>query len=79
MNEVVKVEIPVDAEAAEALKDNARRERVGRLVSRIALLYRGMDALVEVLDRTSRRAQEAGLTDEDINAELAVYNAERRS
>ncbi len=36
MNEVVKLEIPIDAVAADALKDPATREHVGRLISRIA-------------------------------------------
>jgi hypothetical protein len=49
MNELVKVEFPVEAAAAEALKDAAARERVGRLISRLALLYQGHDVLSDVL------------------------------
>ena len=79
MNQIVKVEIAVDALAAEALKDTARRERVERLVSRVALLYQGHDELADTLERTSQQAQAAGLSDADIDAELAAYNAERRS
>jgi hypothetical protein len=78
MNKLVRVEIPVDEVAAEALKDAARRARVGRLVSQVARLDQGPDPLAAVLERTSRAAQAAGLTDEAIDAELTSYNAERR-
>jgi hypothetical protein len=78
MNKVVRVEIPVDEAAAEALQDADRRARVGRLVSQVARLYQGPDPLEAVLERTSRAAQAAGLTDAEIDAELAAYNAERR-
>jgi hypothetical protein len=79
MNEVVKVEFPIDAAAADALQDDAARERIGRLISRVALLYQGQDGLAQVLDRTAQEAAAAGLTDRDIEAALAIYNAERRS
>ena len=38
MNTLVHVEIPVAEDAAEALRDEDRRARVGRLVSQVALL-----------------------------------------
>jgi hypothetical protein len=38
MNRLVRVEIPVDEAAAEALKDAGRRARIGRLVSQVARL-----------------------------------------
>jgi hypothetical protein len=78
MNKLVRVEIPVDEAAAEALQDADRRARVGRLVSQLALLHQGPDPLEAVLERTSRAAQAVGLTDAEIDAELAAYNAERR-
>ncbi len=79
MNEVVKVEIPIDAVAADALKDPATREHVGRLISRIALLYQQQDRLADVFARTAQAAAASGLTDSDIDAELAAYNNERRT
>ena len=79
MTQIVKVEIAVDALAAEALKDTALRERVERLVSHVALLYQGHDALADTLERTSQQAQAAGLSDADIDAELAACDAERRA
>jgi len=78
MTKIVRVEIPVDEAAAEALKDADRRARVGRLVSQVARLYEGPDPLASVLERTAREAQGRGLTDAEIDAELAAYNAERR-
>lgn len=78
MTRIVRIEIPVDEAAAAALSDAGRRERVGRLVSQIARLYEGPDPLAAVLERTSAAAQASGLTDDEIDAELAAYNAERR-
>jgi hypothetical protein len=78
MTKIVRIEIPVDEAAAKALQDAGRLAQVGRLVSRIALLYEGSDPLAAVLERTSQAAQAGGLTDAEIDAELAVYNTERR-
>jgi hypothetical protein len=78
MNRLVPIEISVDEAAADALKDADRRARIGRLVSQVARLDQGPDPLAAVLERTSRAAAAAGLTDEAIDAELAAYNAERR-
>jgi hypothetical protein len=78
MTKTVTVEIKVDEAAADALKDADRRARIGRLVSQVARLYQGPDPLAAVLARASLAAQGAGLTDQEIDAELAAYNAERR-
>ncbi len=79
MNEVVKVEIPVEPETARALSDERRLRAVGRLVDRMVRPEPGEDPLAAVLDETRRAAREAGLTDADIDAELAAYRTERRS
>jgi hypothetical protein len=78
MSKLITVEIPVDEAAAEVLEDADRRARMGRLVSQIARLQQGPDPLAAVLDRTARAAEQAGLTDEDVDAELSRYNSERR-
>jgi hypothetical protein len=75
---MVRIEIAVDEAAAEALKDADRRARVGRLVSQVARLYQGPDPLAVLLERTASMAQAGGLTDDEIDAELTAYNAERR-
>ena len=77
MNEVSKIEIPVEAATAAALADSRRREAVGRLVDR--LVRPGADdPLVALFERTAAEAGAAGLTEGEIEAELAAYNAERR-
>jgi hypothetical protein len=78
MNQVTKVEIPVEAETAVALADTRRLEAVGRLVDR--LVRPGADdPLSAVLERSAAEARAAGLTEADIAAELDAYNAERRT
>ena len=77
MNEVAKIEIPVDPATAAALSDARRREAVGRLVDR--LVRPGADdPLTGLFQRTAAEAAASGLTEADIAAELAAYNAERR-
>ena len=79
MTDTVMVEIPVTPEAAEALGDPERRERIGKLVSSM-LRPRSPsdDPLAAILASIKTLAREDGLTDEEIEAELAAYNAERR-
>ena len=45
MNQVAKIEIPVEAETAAALSDARRREAVGRLVDRMVRPTRDDDPL----------------------------------
>ena len=78
MTEVSKIEIPVEQATAAALSDARRREAVGRLVDR--LVRPGADdPLIALFERTANEAREAGLTEAEIEAELAAYNAERRA
>lgn len=78
MNQVSKVEIPVEEATAVALLDARRLEAVGRLVDR--LVRPGVDdPLIALFERTVAEAQEAGLTEAEIEGELAAYNEERRA
>jgi len=78
MTQVSKIEIPVEEATAAALSDVRRREAVGRLVDR--LVRPGADdPLIALLERIATEAREAGLTEAEIDAELAAYNAERRA
>lgn len=78
MNEITKIEIPVEAATAAALSDGRRLKAVGRLVDR--LVRPGADdPLIALFERTAAEAREAGLTEAEIEAELAAYNAERRA
>ncbi len=78
MNGVVKIEIPVEPETARALGDPRRAQAIGRLVDRLVRPTAGDDALVAILEATRGAAHEAGLADQDIDAELAAYRAERQ-
>lgn len=78
MDNTVDVLIPVDAEAAAALADARNREAMGRLVSRVLRPRSGPSPLAQAIAEMKADARAAGLTDADIDAELAAYNAERR-
>src|ERR1700730_1315253 len=75
----VDVTIPVEPEVAAALRDARIRRGVGRLVSRVLRPRAGPNPLAQAIAEMKAEARAAGLTDADIDAELAVYNAERRN
>jgi hypothetical protein len=78
MDGMVTIEIPVSTEAAAALADADRRAALGRYVSRMLCGAGVRDLLAEAIAEAKAEAREAGLTDAEIDAELAAYNAERR-
>ena len=78
MNQVVKVELALQPETAEALSDRRRMAAIEHLVDRMVRPATNDDPLAALLEATTARAQESELTDEAVHAELAVYNAERR-
>ncbi len=78
MGSTVDVTIPVDTEAAAALADARNRVAVGRLVSRVLRPRPGPSSLAQAIAEMKAEARAAGLTDADVEAKLAAYNAERR-
>ena len=78
MENRVNVTIPVEPEAATALADARNREAIGRLISRVLRPRSGPSRLAQAIAEIKADAQAAGLTDAEIDAELATYNAERR-
>lgn len=79
MADKVMVPIPVSREAAAALADEARRQKVGKLVS--DMVRPGSpkdDPLAGLIAVVKAEARADRLTDEEIAAELAAANAERR-
>jgi hypothetical protein len=77
MNQVSKIEVPVGGATAAALSDARRLEAVGRLIDR--LVHPGADdPLIALFERTAAEADKTGVMEDEIEAELAVYNAERR-
>lgn len=78
MPDTVPVTIEVEPGAAAALGDPRTRAAMGRLVSRVLNPRPGPSELARAIAEAKAEARAAGLTDADIDAELAAYNAERR-
>ena len=79
MSKFVTVAIPVEEETARHLvADGRRAEAVGRLVDRMVRPAGGDDPLAAVLEASARAAERAGLTDAEVDAELAARKSERR-
>lgn len=79
MPDLVEVAIPLEPEAAEALKNAARREAIGRYLSGMLVGNRMTTVLAEAIADAKSEARASGLTDEDIDAELNAWRAERRA
>ncbi len=79
MSDTVEVSIPVDAEAAQALKSPARRAAAGRYLSGLLKSGRVRDLLEEAVAELKGEARANGLTDADVDAELAAWRAERKT
>jgi hypothetical protein len=78
MPDTVPVTLEVEPGAAAALGDPRTRAAMGRLVSRVLNPRPGPSELAQAIAEAKAEARGAGLTDTDIDAELAAYNAERR-
>jgi hypothetical protein len=78
MASTVNVTIPVEPEAAAALADVRNREAVGRLISRVLRPRAGPSPLADAITQMKAEARAGGLTDDDVDAELAAYNREGR-
>lgn len=80
MNELVSIQLPVSRETASILAaDPARAAGVALLVDQITSHSRRSRAerLARLLDQSSSSARAAGMTDEDVDAEMAAYKSER--
>jgi hypothetical protein len=78
---MAQITIEVPDEAAEALSNDNRRRAVSAIVT-LMLRPRGdgeASPFIAQLDEIQREARGSGLTDADIEAKLAAYNAERRT
>ncbi|MGA9865218.1 MAG: hypothetical protein WBQ75_02125 [Acetobacteraceae bacterium] len=78
MNDTVDVTLPVEPEVVAALADPRNREAIGRLVSRVLRPRAGPSPLARAIAELKAEARAAGLTDVEIDAELASYKAENR-
>ena len=79
MADTIEIAVPIDVEAAPLLRNQSVREAVGRVVSRILVSPKGASELELAIVALKAEARANGLTDEDIDDELRIYNAERRS
>jgi hypothetical protein len=79
MSSTVDVTIPVDAEAAQALKSPARREAAGRYLSGLLKGGRVRELLEEAIGEAKDEARARGLTDAVVDAELKAWRAERKT
>ncbi len=78
MADTVPVTIDVEPSVAAALGDPRTRAAMGRLVSRVLNPRPGPSELARAIAEAKAEARATGLTDADIDAALAAYNAERR-
>jgi hypothetical protein len=78
MDTTIDVTIPVGPDAAAALANARNRVAIGRLVSRVLRPRSEPSALAGAIAEKKADTRAVGLTDADIDAELAAYNAERR-
>jgi hypothetical protein len=78
MDGLVDVTIPVDGAVAEALRSPPRREAAGRVLGRLIQGGQLRDVLAGAIAEAKLEARSNGLTDADIDAELAAWRAEGR-
>ncbi len=79
MDEHVDVIIPVEPAVARALASPAQRQAAGRVLSELFTGGHLPEVLAEAIGDAKREARANGLTDEDIDAELDAWRAERQS
>ncbi len=79
MDEHVDVTIPVEPEVAKALASPAQRQAAGRVLSGLLTGVHLTEVLGVAIGDAKREARANGLTDEDIDAELDAWRAERQS
>jgi hypothetical protein len=71
------VTIPVDPDVAKALEDPARRRAAGRYLSGLLKAQDTGDVLAQAIADAKQEAHANGLTNQDVEAELAAWRAGR--
>lgn len=83
MNEVVRISVPVSPEAAATLASETQLQEFGQFVSALVLRTPALDhdasrdGFTRILLDTRAKAAASGLTDDDVDAELAAWKRER--
>jgi hypothetical protein len=78
MDATVEVSPRVDADAARALSDPARRAAAGRYLSDLLKGERVHEVLAEAIAEARHEARSRGPTDQEMDAELDAWRAESR-
>lgn len=78
MDAVVEIPIPIDAAAANALQTPERRAAAGRYLSSVLRGGGAQDLVARLISDIKTEAHANGLTDADVDAELAQWRSERR-
>lgn len=76
MNDTVGVTIPFEPDVAKALESPIRRDAAGRVLSGLLKGGHLREILQDVFAAAKQEAHANGLTDADIDAELAAWRAE---
>jgi hypothetical protein len=76
--DTIDAAIPVQPDIAKALENPARRDTAGRVLSGLLKGGHLRDLLAEAIAAAKQQARANGLTDADIDAELADWRAEPR-
>jgi hypothetical protein len=79
MPDTIEVPIPLDPDAAQALGSPARRQAAGRYLSALLRGGRVRDVLAEAIAEAKLEARARGLSDDEVNAELDAWRAERHA
>ena len=79
MDDSIDVTIPVEPAVARALENPGRREAAGRVLSGLLTGDHLRDVLRDVIADAKRAARAEGLTDEEIDAEIQAWRAERHT
>lgn len=83
MRQTVRVSLPVSPEAASVLNDEDRLREIGRLVSVLVIREKFDEEellpgdFAHVLAQTRADAAESGLTDAEVDAEIAKWKHQR--
>ncbi len=76
MNQVVRIELDVTPQIAAMLQDQRRKRAIEQWLE-LCLGQGSPDPLEVVLEQTRQNARASGLTDADIDQELASFKADR--
>jgi hypothetical protein len=78
MDTTIEVSIPVDPDAASMLADPQKRAEMGQLISTVLRESAEQDPLIRAIRAVQADVRASGITEAEIDAELAAWKAERQ-